>query len=139
VELYAQVTTELADVLPVRHQQVKTYVSPAGVTIAADPAKLHDVLGNLVQNAVHYAFGHDTITLSADADGEERVLTVEDSGPGIPDVDLRRVFERFYRSTARALAILAARGSASPSSNTWCSSTAGRSTLLTDPVAAPYG
>jgi signal transduction histidine kinase len=135
VELFAQVTTELADVLPVRRQQVKTYVSPAGVTIAADPAKLHDVLGNLAQNAVHYAFDHDTITLSADADGEEHVLAVEDSGPGIPDVA-----EPCFREV---LSFDCARprdwGSASPSSNTWRSSTAGRSMLLTDPVAVPYG
>ena len=96
-ELFAQVTTELADALAARHQRVETHVTPAGATIAADPAKLHDVLGNLVQNAVHYASDHGTITLSADADGERHVLTVEDSGPGIPEADLRRVFERFYR------------------------------------------
>ena len=96
-ELFALVITELEDALAVRHQQVKTHVTPAGATIAADPTKLHDVLGNLVQNAVHYSPDYGTITLSADIDGERYVLTVEDSGPGIPDADLRRVFERFYR------------------------------------------
>lgn len=96
-ELFAQVTTELADTLAARHQRVETHVADAAATLTVDPVKIRDALGNLVQNAVHYSPDHGTVTLSAGAQGERHLLTVEDSGPGIPDADLRRVFERFYR------------------------------------------
>ena len=66
--------------------------------VFGDPTKLHDVLKNLVENAANYAPEDTTIRLSA-ACGEDNAITicVEDRGPGIPDIDLSRVFERFYR------------------------------------------
>ena len=52
---------------------------------------------NLVENAVTYAPAATTIELTARRVGSRVVLTVADQGPGIPDADLTRVFERFYR------------------------------------------
>ena len=71
---------------------------PDAATLRGDPAKLHDVLRNLVANAITYAPG-------ADDDPRRRVARrrprraspVSDEGPGIPEEDLSRVFERFYR------------------------------------------
>ena len=63
----------------------------------ADPGKLHDILRNLVENAVNYSPPQSDIRLSAERhDGTVHVV-VSDSGPGIPPSDLTRVFERFYR------------------------------------------
>ena len=66
-------------------------------SLTGDPAKLHDVLRNLVENAANYAPERTTISLSAHRDGDHVALVVEDEGPGIPEADRQRVFERFYR------------------------------------------
>jgi signal transduction histidine kinase len=65
--------------------------------LVVDPAKLHDILRNLVENAIHYTPDSGRIEIAADLhDGRYRVM-VSDTGPGIPAEDLTRVFERFYR------------------------------------------
>jgi signal transduction histidine kinase len=62
-----------------------------------DTAKLHDALRNLVENAIAYAPPSTTITLASGRTDAELVITVADEGPGIPEADLTRIFERFYR------------------------------------------
>ena len=62
-----------------------------------DPAKFHDVLRNLVENAVNYTPDGGTIEIAADLLDHRYRIVVQDSGPGIPVEDLSRVFERFYR------------------------------------------
>ena len=53
---------------------------------------------NLVANAITYSPEHTTIRIDAGRrDGDRRSISVSDEGPGIPDEDLSRVFERFYR------------------------------------------
>jgi signal transduction histidine kinase len=54
-------------------------------------------LRNLAENAVNYSPAGTEIWLSAVRQGPNCVLSVADSGPGIPPDDLRRVFERFHR------------------------------------------
>ena len=68
----------------------------AGAT-RADPALLSVMVRNLLDNALRYTppGGHITIATGADANGP--VLTVEDDGPGIPEAERERVFERFHR------------------------------------------
>jgi signal transduction histidine kinase len=63
----------------------------------ADPALLSVMVRNLLDNALRYTppGGHVTIATGADANGP--VLTVEDDGPGIPEAERERVFERFHR------------------------------------------
>ena len=80
-----------------KQQEVRIAVAPNAATLVVDPAKLHDILRNLVENAIHYAPDGGVIEVSADVrDGQYR-LAVSDTGPGIPAEDLARVFERFYR------------------------------------------
>ena len=62
-----------------------------------DPAKLHDVLKNLVENAVNYAPEQGVVWVNARATDGGTIIEVADTGPGIPPADLERVFERFYR------------------------------------------
>ena len=52
---------------------------------------------NLVENAVNYSPEDTEVRLGAVQDNGTYVITVADSGPGIPSEDLTRVFERFYR------------------------------------------
>ena len=62
-----------------------------------DPAKLHDIVRNLVENAVNYSPDGAEVHLAAAQANGTYTITVADSGPGIPSEDLTRVFERFYR------------------------------------------
>ena len=68
-----------------------------GSTIAGDRQQLVSALSNLVDNAVKYSENGGRVTVSEGREGDEIVLVVADEGMGIPDRDLDRVFERFYR------------------------------------------
>ncbi len=65
--------------------------------IVGDKRLLVSALGNLVDNAVKYSDTGSTIEVSATSDGSWTSIEVADSGIGIPEGDLDRVFERFYR------------------------------------------
>jgi two-component system phosphate regulon sensor histidine kinase PhoR len=90
----------IADVLPAaqgRDQRIELDVDESAATINADPTKLYDVLHNLLANASTYAPEHTTIRIVARRVESGVAISVEDEGPGIPDEDVSRVFERFYR------------------------------------------
>jgi two-component system phosphate regulon sensor histidine kinase PhoR len=91
------VVGDLSSMLEDRHQQASVAIAPDAETLHGDPAKLHDVLRNLVANAATYAPEHTAIRIEAGRSGAGVVLSVSDEGPGIPDEDLSRIFERFYR------------------------------------------
>ncbi len=70
---------------------------PQGVIALADEEALAHILDNLVDNAIKYTPEGGSVTLRWSADGEQALLEVRDSGVGIPEKDLPRIFERFYR------------------------------------------
>jgi two-component system phosphate regulon sensor histidine kinase PhoR len=80
-----------------KRQRIEVQVVPDARVLTADPAKLHDVLRNLIENAVNYTPEGGTVRVEASRAGERFDLVVRDTGPGIPAEDLTRVFERFYR------------------------------------------
>jgi len=96
-QLFNTVIADVAQTAEAKDQQITTAVDSAGSRVTADPAKLHDVLRNLVENAVHYSPDHAAIRLEAMHQNGVVRISVSDSGPGIPPEDLSRVFERFYR------------------------------------------
>ncbi|WSQ55532.1 PAS domain-containing sensor histidine kinase [Streptomyces sp. NBC_01218] len=70
----------------------------------ADPDKVDQVLGNLLENAVRHGEGTVTIDIApAPADNDETgtAVTVSDEGPGIPEESMARVFTRFWRGSKR--------------------------------------
>jgi two-component system OmpR family sensor kinase len=69
-------------------------------TIRIDPDLLAQVIRNLLSNAHRHAGPGGRVALSARAEGERLVVTVDDDGPGIPLAERERVFDRFYRSEA---------------------------------------
>jgi two-component system phosphate regulon sensor histidine kinase PhoR len=90
------VVADLAPGIEAKRQRVTIDVPDDARHAVVDPGKLHDILRNLVENAVHYSTEDTEIALAARRH-DALAITVSDSGPGIPDDDLTRVFERFYR------------------------------------------
>jgi two-component system, OmpR family, sensor histidine kinase CpxA len=85
-----------------RDSQVRNDV-PADLHAAADPELLVRAVANLVRNAVRYAGDAGPITISAERVGEEIELRVTDEGPGVPEHELLKLFDPFYRvDTSRA-------------------------------------
>ncbi|MEU3605073.1 ATP-binding protein [Streptomyces sp. NPDC035033] len=82
-------------------------VRPGLPALWADPDKIDQILGNLLENAVRHGAGTVTIevaprTAGADGTGEEGTeVTVRDEGPGIPEESMNRVFTRFWRGSKR--------------------------------------
>ncbi len=66
-------------------------------TIVGDIDRLAQVFTNLVDNAIRYTPTGGRVTLDAQAQGSEVVVHIIDSGPGIPEEERSRIFERFYR------------------------------------------
>jgi two-component system phosphate regulon sensor histidine kinase PhoR len=95
--LFAGVEGELITSLEGRGQKVVRAIAPGAATVYGDPAKLHDALRNLLENASNYSPEGSTIVMGATTNGNRLQLTVADQGPGIPEADLPRIFERFYR------------------------------------------
>ena len=95
--LFHGVVADVSAELEARSQRVVERVDPDATVVSGDPAKLHDALRNLLHNATSYAPERSEIVLASSRKDNRIVLTVADSGPGIPEADLPRVFERFYR------------------------------------------
>ncbi|MFF6969723.1 HAMP domain-containing sensor histidine kinase [Streptomyces tsukubensis] len=74
-------------------------VSPPGLTAYADTERLHQVVANLVDNAVKHSPPHGRVTVLARRGPQPESLDLEilDEGPGIPEQERHRVFERFNR------------------------------------------
>ncbi len=70
---------------------------PDRLVARADPDHLAQVLANLLQNAVRYTPEGGTITVSAEEQRDDVLVSVRNTGATIPAEDLPRVFERFYR------------------------------------------
>jgi signal transduction histidine kinase len=73
-----------------------TAIQGEDVAVAMDPTDLPVVLDNLLSNAIMYTEA-GSVNVSVSADSHEVFVTVSDTGIGIPEHDLERVFERFYR------------------------------------------
>jgi signal transduction histidine kinase len=74
--------------------------APPGTVILADPLRLHQVMENLVSNALKFSPPGGRVELSIRLTSQGQVWEVRDQGPGIPEAEQGRIFERFYRAQA---------------------------------------
>ena len=81
-------------------QRVRLEVKIEDVTLSADRGKLRLILDNLLSNAIKYSPKGGAIYLSAQADGDQLLMDVADTGPGIPYDERAHIFEAFYTGKA---------------------------------------
>jgi signal transduction histidine kinase len=79
---------------------VSVTVEPPGATADGDPERVHQVVANLLDNAVRYSPAGGTVQVRASRSRGGVTIEVCDDGPGIPPEDAGKVFERFYRADA---------------------------------------
>ncbi|MDQ1725461.1 MAG: hypothetical protein QOG52_2489, partial [Frankiaceae bacterium] len=74
--------------------------SPVPPVVLGDDARLRQVATNLVSNAILHTPPEASAAVSLQVEGDNAVLRVSDTGPGMPPAEAARVFERFYRADA---------------------------------------
>jgi len=92
-------------IAPKRSITMEVFDGPGTPEVLGDEARLRQVMGNLVANAVQHTPETAGIAVRVGTEGEDAILEVCDQGPGMNQDDANRVFERFYRadsSRARA-------------------------------------
>ncbi len=72
--------------------------------VRADFAQLARAFVNLLENALFYSPADSTITVTGALDGDYVSIAIEDRGPGVPDAEKPRIFEKFFRGAASASA-----------------------------------
>ena len=75
---------------------------PAAVTASCDADLVGIAIGNLIQNALKYSHASTPVTVCLTQDQGRARIDITDHGPGIPEAERERVFEKFYRSHAAA-------------------------------------
>ena len=79
---------------------IDVQVAPADLTVHGDPERVHQVVANLLSNALAHSPPSTTVEVRAQAHDGHVAIAVADEGPGIPPDEAARVFERFYRVDA---------------------------------------
>jgi two-component system OmpR family sensor kinase len=84
-------------IAPTRRIALEFLEGPGTPEVVGDEARLRQVLGNLVANALQHTPPSAQVTVRVGTDGHDTILEVADQGPGMQQQDAQRVFERFYR------------------------------------------
>ncbi|MCM3654670.1 sensor histidine kinase [Metabacillus litoralis] len=83
----------------VDEKQISTSLSaPASLMAVGDPERLSQLLYILLDNAIKYTPNEGEVKLSLSKEGSDLCIRVQDTGIGIKQEDVHRIFERFYRS-----------------------------------------
>jgi signal transduction histidine kinase len=95
-----QAVDRFGPVAETRHLALSVHVPPGPVVIAASAELVDRLLGVLVDNACKYAPEGGSVDVTVGVETGRATVTVDDSGPGIPDDERQRIFDRFHRSLA---------------------------------------
>ena len=101
VDLLALATDAVHDARPIAPQRsigMEVFDGPGTPEVLGDEARLRQVLGNLVANALQHTPENAGVTVRVGTDADNAVLEVCDEGPGMRPEDAQRIFERFYRT-----------------------------------------
>jgi signal transduction histidine kinase len=82
-------------------REVELVLEGAETAIAnVDPMRMRQVIDNLITNAIKYNLEWGSVTVTVEVENGSVSLAVRDTGQGIPEADLPRIFDRFYRTNA---------------------------------------
>lgn len=96
LDVVHDVVGEVTETTPMASRHVRTHIEPAhGVRMSAE--HLHQLLFNLVDNAVKFAVPNSDVRVSSRIDGAMIVIEVANTGPPISDADRERIFDAFVQ------------------------------------------
>lgn len=81
-----------------RNVTIRNQLSADPTLVIASTNTVGRIITNLLSNAIKFSPPGGTVDISTASDGNVATLTIDDSGPGISEIDLPHVFERFFRS-----------------------------------------
>jgi len=100
--LAAQSADRFAPVAETRHLALAVHPPAAPVVITASPELLDRLVGVLIDNACKYSPEGGRVDVTVAGDGHRGSVTVDDTGPGIPEAERGRIFNRFHRAGGTA-------------------------------------
>ena len=80
-----------------REKNVKINLTGEQCSFMSNRGLMVELLDNLIQNAIRYNVQNGSVDVTIEKNGSQVILVVADTGIGIPNEDIDRVFERFYR------------------------------------------
>ncbi|WP_127092158.1 sensor histidine kinase [Aquabacter cavernae] len=95
-EIIGRVRTDLARIL--RRHEIDIRIARDFPMIDVDPVLIGQALANVLDNAAKYAPEGSAITIGAEVEGMQAVVSISDDGPGIPEGDREKVFDLFHRA-----------------------------------------
>ncbi len=97
--LATRAVDRFAAVAETRKLDLRVVTAPSGVVVSAAPDLLDRLLGVLLDNACKYAPEDGIVALTVSADAGRATVTVDDSGPGVPEAERDKIFDRFHRAS----------------------------------------
>ncbi|MCU0496549.1 MAG: ATP-binding protein [Anaerolineae bacterium] len=95
-EIVHDATERLADQYAAKHLRVARHI-PEKMRVLCDRDLIQRVVMNLLHNAMKWSPIGNVVTISAANAGDEVIISVYDNGPGVPEDQVERIFERFYQ------------------------------------------
>jgi two-component system sensor histidine kinase KdpD len=88
-----------------QNHEIRVSIDPGLPALIADGNLIELTIRQLLNNAAKYANPDSPVEISARTEGEQAVISVRDFGPGIPEAEQARIFERFYRGKANRASV----------------------------------
>jgi two-component system sensor histidine kinase GlrK len=108
------------------------------VQVDADPEKLRSVVDNLIGNAVKFTPAGGSVSVLARSSGDEALIEVIDSGPGVPAEERESIFDSFFRGRAKASARIEGSGLGLAIAREFVEAHGGKISVLGEPGGAHF-